>query len=1122
MAGMAPRGALAAGGGMQNPYPSERPGELGNRIAGGMVMAVPGAMTGLAVAGGIHGMFSSTGRSPLDIFDPFTQGARGFARGAGAAGMGFGDTLGVLGNAFRTGGVRAGLGALGGGLAGAAIGAAPIMAAGLAVQQVAGSVYQGVQNISDVGSMANQYFGPQFGAPGARAGGEMGRQTIKGIVGALGEMAGDDIMGSMKELKNLMDRAGQMGLLTGITDVQSFKQRFGQVVSQVRDLAKVMGTTLEEAAPAYMQMRQMGLWKTSDILGTAIASKAVGPQAAPQMMQTMAVGAQLSHAMGGTRRAGATIGRESFLNIQAAQRAGVLSAEDVEEFTGGLTGEEGQAALAQRMGQITSNLMNTSAGRAMMVGLGETREGVFTGGIDKKKLGQFLSGGVGVDELMRQGRKSASGNEAAMSFMEKEGQIGQNLAAEGGIESMVAIVQKIADTRFRGSERARHHLFKQMLGVSSREAEMLGKMADDLPRIMDEKARQMEAAMSRAFDEHNTKTYNSLSGLKGAFDRAIEDTVRPINEIGEKIATETGDLVDRISNTITGRVRKIPMGVMERSRLLREGALTADFSKFMPADGGQNFVTGSAWENMTRRLSSGDWIGKTAAGVAAGGITGGLFGAVGSITGIGEEMTPKARALRTVGIGSMEGGGPLQMGGGFTTSQADVELGIRQAYIRAQGGKEGLGINENRLSRVKSVLSRTIGRHSYSLSKVRKADPGKYKEEVLRLMSSEDRDVFSGMSDREKLNYLSVAQTEEGFYAGDASMDFKSDAAAIGIPTDIQGLKENQENLLSEMRSELGGKSLLTSILSGIGGGGSPVAGSFSRGAQTDTRDSGVTEGDLEKAFGGPGSDIFAKYLKGDLTAAEANTDLARIKGGGDVSKIINQLEHNMTPERREKFKGLSERYIGARGAQVQMEELKKVQGIAASGPDQVEGLGKESGRAFSNLVRLYRGGADEVLETSETTQAGAEAENLARGLSKDEMKALRSGGAIGRQVLALRAGMDVGSMSRKELASFEKKMKGLGYDLEAMGGDDYKKVKESGDLGKFKDLVSKITKGNLSEPQGTTNRLEEQLRMYTLANTRFVEAVGKALNKDVKEFAKEIASQGTQMTANAPAPAKA
>jgi hypothetical protein len=141
-----------------------------------------------------------------------------------------------------------------------------------AASYVGGQMQQGVQNIGDVRAMSG-HFGSQFGQPGAGAGGQMGHQTIKKITGVLHELVGDDMRTTMEEIKTVMDQAGRMGMLTGISDAQTFKQKFGGIVKQVRQVADIMGTTLSEAAPMLGQLGSMGLWSGADIMGTAVAGR---------------------------------------------------------------------------------------------------------------------------------------------------------------------------------------------------------------------------------------------------------------------------------------------------------------------------------------------------------------------------------------------------------------------------------------------------------------------------------------------------------------------------------------------------------------------------------------------------------------------------------------------------------------------------------------------------------------------------------------------------------------------------------------------------------------------------------------------------------------------------------
>ena len=337
---------------MSNPFPAEPApsythagwsmggGEQGARTAGAVGMAIPAAASLVSIGGAFMG-----GRAGW--LDPFTGVARRFAAGAGAGGMGAGQTLSHIGAAFRTGGIRAGMGLVGGGLAGAAAAAIPYYLAGKAISTVGENIYAGAQDVQQVGQMAQQYMDPVWGQAGSRRGGQRGRGQIRNMVNVLRDIASEDVMQDMESLKRLMDQAGRAGMLGGVQDVGQFKRRFKSIVDKTKAVAKAMGTSLEEAMPLMQQMGRMGMWTARDILGTTTAIQAAGPGAAPHMMQAMQTAAQQSVQMGGSARTGAVMGRELFRTMQAAQRSGAISREEMFEFTGGATGAEGQRIAAR-------------------------------------------------------------------------------------------------------------------------------------------------------------------------------------------------------------------------------------------------------------------------------------------------------------------------------------------------------------------------------------------------------------------------------------------------------------------------------------------------------------------------------------------------------------------------------------------------------------------------------------------------------------------------------------------------------------------------------------------------------------------------------------------------------
>lgn len=1154
MAGTTPQMPM---GGMQNPFPSyalQTPmssGQAGARIAGGMGMALPGIATGASLAGGLMG-------GTLGWLDPFTGMARGFASGAGAGGLGFGGTMGHLGAAMTRGGLAGFGGAMAGGMMGAAAVAAPYMLASQAIQTVGQNIYQGAQNIAEVGGLT-QHFGTQFGQAGAMPGGGMGRQNIRGIVGALHELVGEDTMRSMESLKSLMDKAGQMGMLTGITDVNQFKQKFGNIVNQVQSIAKVMGTSLDEAAPMFAAMRQMGLWKASDVMGTAMVARAAGA-AAPQMMQTMATGAQMAHAMGGTMRAGAMMGQQTFMTMQAAQRAGVLSEEQIAEFTGGLTGAEGQQAVAQRMTGIMGQFGQTSAGQLMMAGLGETREGRFTGSIDPEKLRRFQAGQYDVQDLQRMGMQATRGREGAMSFFRQRGRMGQELGAQGGIETMTQIVQQIADTRFGGSEEARHQLLQQMLGVGNEEAEMLGRLMNDLPRIRDEQGRQMDAAMRDTFRRLDERQNRSVAGLKDAISHAWGETVRPLQEFGERLATSMGEGMDDLLNRMTGRVRDIPMGAQERMRLLRSGAGTGAGGTGV-TNLGQGWVTpgmlGTSIENI--RAGGTGTLARAALGLTPVGLMaeevqniGRAFGAGwagGTGAGIGMnalfESGQRAQALLDAGIRT--GTGNVNLGGDTFTSQQDMVDAAQRAATRAQGGMmKKLQINESPQKRdaaakIGAELRKMIGDPDTSkeLRELKEKNPRGYAMELVRrLKASPAGQSFNlfGRSDMDALDVLAAVQEREGFGGGAHAADFGVIAKDLGMVqfASMDELKTAQDQALNQMveasQTGLGAvaETITTAQLATTGAAVGAIAGplGIAAGAWIGTkvgevlRSGGLSKGDFETVMTGDNAELMQKFIRGEIDQATMATEVERRegqKGGTQLRKVFDEFRRN--PER---LKDAATAWERTRGGEAQLEFRRQMQESARGAVGAAElGLKGTTAERYTKLVEQWKG-----LREGEVAPAGLE--ELAAGLTGAERRMLaKGGGAVGVQaaVLSMVGGEKVGVMKEAETKEFLKRIRGeTGVDIEAVGGARLQELLkggvEAGEVKEVRDIMQSVSKYLAPKGGGGPADLQKQMldlmTNYTSKNTEFVNSVNRTLaieaGGDLSEQLKILEEKGKQL----------
>jgi len=1078
--------SVVGGAGMQNPFPQTH---MGSQIAGG-VSAMPGAAaTGMAIGGGLMG-------GAAGWLDPFTAGARGFSAATG--GTGFVGGLSSIGGAFAQGGLRAGIGAMGAGIGGAAIAAAPALAIGAAAQYAGGQMYQGVQNIEDVRAMSG-YFGSQFGQPGAAWGGQMGHQTIKKITGALHELVGEDMRTTMEEIKTVMDQAGRMGMLTGITDAQTFKQKFGGIVKQVRQVADIMGTTLREAAPMLGQMGQMGLWTSADVMGTAVAGRIAGP-AAGAMMGAMGQGAQVSHAMGGTMRAGAMMGREAFMDVQAAQQAGVLSNRDIMEYTGGTGGARGMQMMAGSIQRMMSQFGQTSAGRLMMAGLGQHDEsGAFTGGIDRERLQEFLSGGISVQGLQRLGRRQLSGPNAA-TFMDVQEELGQNLGAQGGVGAMSQITEQVLG-RFGGNQKVKQQLMRQMFGLSNREAKLMKRLFEDAGKIRDQQERSAEDAINQAFEDLERKQYRSWEALTGAVSGAWREGVsRPLQEAGEQLAADFGETWDRTVGTLTGKTRRIAMGAGERGRLIRGGALTQDYTNIMAemAPMGASFARGGVGENIIRGIREEGMVGVANLGMGAmlAPLTGGL-GLVGAGAVTGTEgipffggVTRKQAALGRIGVGP---------GASF----ADIRKGITRAAMRATTPtRKALGYDKEggRVEKFKTGLRRLIGQKSSELRRLKESDPKNYIKAVLGEMGE---DIT-----QENMDLLAIAQQEEEFGGSELAVDFKELSEDVGnIPSSPEELAKFQEEQMDKLVSTATGYGIQDPVaaqkaMDALAAG--KIGEALTQGWRA-AKNIGLDRADIEKAFTGQSSETLQRYMSGEISRDDAMVALNRM--GPEGQTAMRLIETGRADQ--QEFKDTAKKFFAGRGMQVQMTALPKLRELAVKGPGEVR-LGRGGGalqEEFKGIVGLYRGGEDTTLERGEVEAAQERALVLGKKLTGRQAEMMRrQGGAIGRQIAAISEVSRFKGGEEKDTEELLNKLMQSGYDIESMAGKDErmreilkdKKVTKE-EAKEFGEKAADIIKKSLSETaeaRKTHNeKLMELLNVYTDKHRKFVQAVDQAID---------------------------
>ncbi len=523
----------------------------GASVVGGLSGASVGAYTGLALAGGL-GLARSAA-----ILDPFTMAGRGLALGAGApASSGFFGATAHMARAVAHGGLREGLPVLTRGAVGLGTSVAAPLAIGAAVHEGAGLVYEGAQNNAFMRTRSGAYFGPAYGSGQViRPGGNFSPGQIRNFSAVLGEMASQDTILAMKDLQKLMDQFGSMGALNDITNAAQFKERFGKLVAQTKTIAEVMGTSLEEASQLFGSMRRMGVWRSSDVMGSALTATALGAGGAAALQQTMQAGAQGSFARGGNLSAGAFLAQRSLLDVSQAVRSGVLTDQDVVGLTG-QSGIQGQQQLAQRLTQSLQNMSGSSIGRLAMAGLGEYANGRFTGRIDRDTLRDLQEGRLSMTQLQQRGTQRVATRSGAASFTAIQEVLGQNFASRGGLEVMSALRDSaIRRAGLDDSGEDVQQLFVQKLfGLDAREARFMEQMFANVDRIRSGSKSRIQEVMQdrlRSLDEQRNRTFTGLSQAIGAwYERTIEE---PIKDIGRDLERDIQDITNSWTDYFRGR-----------------------------------------------------------------------------------------------------------------------------------------------------------------------------------------------------------------------------------------------------------------------------------------------------------------------------------------------------------------------------------------------------------------------------------------------------------------------------------------------------------------------------------------------------------------------------------------
>lgn len=490
---------------------------LGGYGAGNRVGAAAfGGMAGASVFGGaaFGAALMSRRLAPIaPLFDPFS--AFGVAR---SMGMGYGTSLGA------------------GGLA---------MVPGMAASHVIGSFIQGGQQQSLMNTALSQY---QHINPASRTGFGFTRPDAQAIGDGIRNLAYiPEMYTSVAELTKLMPKLKEAGLMQGVKDASEFSRRFKEAVTTIRDVSRILGTTMEEASEFFSHSRRVGFFGKTEQLRNALNvqfTSAVTGMNSQQVMQVQQAGADLATAIGARRGLGARATTSMADSLGLLQQSGVMPTGLIED----VTGKQGTAAVqdaAVRMANLGVRLAHTPAGQATIAGFMKYENGRATG-LDQGLVDRFMRGEIGLGEI--KGRAGRLSHAEKVSFMNRRDDLAMSFAGQAGPGGIAKLLGSLGG-EFKDPEAV--GLIMKQYGATTGEADIAIEMA----RAAKTGQLDLQQALGSIRSREMTirEQYDPKLVMKRLRTRVGNAITRPFEQAGSEMLTSVTKAFDDFVDDMVGR-----------------------------------------------------------------------------------------------------------------------------------------------------------------------------------------------------------------------------------------------------------------------------------------------------------------------------------------------------------------------------------------------------------------------------------------------------------------------------------------------------------------------------------------------------------------------------------------
>ena len=482
--------------------------------------------------------------------------AGGFALSpaAGAVGGFLGSALGPVGAA-----IGAGAGTLLGGFA----------VAGLATNQVMEAVEERrqIQDYLEQTSFRYVSAGSEMADP--RTGRGMSRRARRDVAESIRQMDISDPTLDTADLTRILQGADQQGLFTGAgQDIETFKRRFKEIVTNVKEVSKVLHQSLDEALGTMRELKNIGISQNEvqNVIYDAKASGIASGRTASEMVGLGLQGANLFRGTGVDMDIGFRGVQMNMTGIRAARDAGMLSQSAI-------TQAGGEEAMAMQMNAGGLQFAQSTFGRGYNAAFMNGATGGFNGlNFTRNMLG---GGGGFMGRMTRAGQNLMNPANAVEYSANQEkyvSEMGKTFGGQGltigrlraatdlagelqkiipGLKPETAFRQALKDLGVPATE-IEGHIATMKASRETFEARQKGAARARDERIAEESARNND--LNRLTDRFMDKVTEITDTFARPVNRAIDD----MTEAGERFyesnvyGIQRGDLTGIDINTLSG------------------------------------------------------------------------------------------------------------------------------------------------------------------------------------------------------------------------------------------------------------------------------------------------------------------------------------------------------------------------------------------------------------------------------------------------------------------------------------------------------------------------------------------------------------------------------------------